>query len=64
MITKRLGIVAPLWRSLPWHDQRMYRELLAEELELEAQQDGEQTSRVSAGGDLGSMGFNVQQAGQ
>jgi hypothetical protein len=44
---------------MPWHYRRMYLELLAEEIELEReQQGGGRTERVDASGDIGSF-FNV-----
>lgn len=62
MIRKRLGFSAPEWRKLPWHDQRMYSELLAEELAGESEARGEHTERVdAASGDLAVFGFNIQQ---
>lgn len=44
---------------MSWDRQRMYRELLAEEIENEAAESGEDTSRVDAAGDIGALGFNV-----
>lgn len=62
VIRKRLGFSAPEWRALPWHDQRLYTELLAEELGGEAEARGEHVERVDAAtGDLSAFGFRVQQ---
>lgn len=64
MIRKRLGFSAPEWRALPWHDARLYSELLAEELAGESEARGEQVERVDAAtadlGDMAAAGFRVQ----
>ena len=58
-MTKRYGIRADQFEALPWHYRRMYLELLAEEIELEReQQGGGRTERVDASGDISSF-FNV-----
>lgn len=46
---------------MPWHHQRMYIELLIEEIEQEQKQSEGQsnTQRVNAAGDLSGSPFNV-----
>lgn len=62
-----MRITAPEFDALPWHYQRMYVELLAEEVEAEqAQSEGESPGRrrkVSALGDLSDTPFRVTQVG-
>lgn len=44
---------------MAWHDQRMYRELLAEEIEAEHADNEADTTRFNAAGDLSASGFTV-----
>jgi len=46
---------------LPWHDQRMYLELLIEEIDNEDEGGVSSGETVNAAGDLGASGFNVVQ---
>lgn len=54
-------MTATEYRGLPWHDQRMYAELLAEELTAEAEERGERMESTDAAGDLTGSPFRVQQ---
>lgn len=63
VIRKRLSFSGPEWDELPWHFQRLYMELLHEELEAEAEQSEDGVTRTqqvdAADEDIGGLGFNV-----
>lgn len=58
-IIKRLRITAPEWDKLPWYVQRMYLEMLREEIESENEEGGG-GSVDAASDDITAYGFQVQ----
>lgn len=62
-LARRYHLSAVEFDGLPWHYQRMYLDLLNEEIEAEVeqqeQQSGVHTERVSASGDLSGSPFKV-----
>ena len=59
VLLRRFRITAAEYRGMAWHDQRMYAELLAEEIQGEADARGESHTRVDAAGDLSGSPFHV-----
>lgn len=62
-LARRYHLDAARFDELPWHYQRMYLDLLNEEIEAEVEQQekesGVHTERVSAAGDLSGSPFKV-----